>query len=161
MRTILFIFLSAVPVQSDTVGSVNAMLMGQTLHWYDKLHGNQIEYLGKKGSLYLWYPNNRRIVRGQWKAQTGERCAPDPEGYWKCVPSLHPDLCFKFPKSSFNPATKKSGGTWECSPWRELQTTLVEKTPGDIFQLAERKRVPFKLRKKLMEFKEIARRIDR
>lgn len=151
----LLFFISLSPAYAETVQSLNSSLSGQTVHWYDKSHGNQIEYLAENGRMYLWYPNNRRVVQGAWKVQPGKTCGPDSEGYLRCTSSRKPDLCFKYPSKTRNPVTGQTGGSWECLPWQYHRKALVGMKSGDVFNLALSRKVPFRLKRKRMTLKEI------
>jgi hypothetical protein len=40
---------------------------GYTVVYYEPQHGTQVEYYGKNGTSFLWYPGNTRIVSGGWR----------------------------------------------------------------------------------------------
>ena len=52
-----------------TPESTQAFLAGTTVKGYEKLHGTQIEYLGRNGLASLWYPGNTETVPSRWKVE--------------------------------------------------------------------------------------------
>ena len=97
-------------------------------------HGSQVEYLASDGTAYLWYPGNRRIVVGQWRTHGQDRG------------ETFGSICFRYGANTFNPATNRSGGSWNCVNGG-LHIILEDQyTRGDPFQLATR-HLPFVLDK--------------
>ena len=97
-------------------------------------HGSQVEYLASDGTAYLWYPGNQRIVVGQWRTHGPDRG------------ETFGSICFRYGANTFNPATNRSGGSWNCVNGG-LHIILEDQyTRGDPFLLASR-RLPFVLHK--------------
>jgi hypothetical protein len=99
----------------------------KTIMFYDQSHGTQIAYFGSNAVEALWYPGNTRVVFGGW------RVSPDEKS-----------ICFKYQTNSYNPVTKRRGGTWECSPVKLHSQRIVQELDGDVFGLASGQ-VPFSL----------------
>lgn len=113
-----------VPAASQSVMEARNILCDRTVFFYDRGHGNQIEYFSANGLAYLWYPGNRGAVPSQWRLEarsgTGETT-----------------ICFKYPRRGYNPVTKKYGGNWVCRLFSVFWShTNGEPTVGDIFGLS-------------------------
>ena len=111
-------------------------LANKTVRTYSSFHGNQIEYFSPNGRAYLWYPGNRRPVPSFWKLR------PNNNRY---------EICFKYPTSSYNPATKDYGGYWECQDLAIYAKRIVEIADTDLFKLATG-RLPFRLSQANLNF---------
>ncbi|WP_316356105.1 hypothetical protein [Devosia sp.] len=120
---LLLIVLSLVLAITPTMAQ---NLAGHTVMIYDPQHGTQVEYLSQRGRTFLWYPGNDVVLDGRWK-RDGD------------------DLCFQYGENTYNPATGQQGGGWECMPFALYAQAIGERAPGDVFGLAERNRVPFRL----------------
>ena len=101
-----------------------ASLSNVTIMTWDPGHGTQVEYYDAKGSTYLWYPGNRRIVRGKWKTEGS-------------------NICFAYQGSSYNPVTGHSGGGFECMPASLHEQGVVDRAKGDVFGLSKSRTAPF------------------
>lgn len=115
----------------------------RTLLFYDTQHGTQVEYHSSDGKTYLWYPGNSVIVPGSWKVQSNPNLTLTRGGSKK--PS--PEICFKYPASSFNPVTQRQGGDWQCRVSIAYGVNLQESRQGDVFGLSKQLPVPFVLPK--------------
>ncbi|SMO47717.1 hypothetical protein SAMN06265380_101911 [Ruegeria faecimaris] len=105
---------------SSSVNAMMSALSDATLVTQDpnslvQQHGTQIEYHASNGKSYLWYPGNRTIVVGQWRAQDFN--------------SAGVQLCYRYGSNAFNPVTKKSGGSWECSKRSFRDSDFLEGNP--------------------------------
>ncbi len=101
-------------------------LANKTYYFYGPGHGSQVEYYDAKGRNWLWYPGNRIVLPGRWKAE-GDR------------------LCFKYTPNSYNPMTGASGSNWECTTASGFEKEVKDVVAGDVFGLAKRGNVPFSL----------------
>ena len=110
-----------------TPESTQAFLAGTTVKGYEKLHGTQIEYLGRNGLASLWYPGNTETVPSRWKVEQAGGGS---------------EVCFKYPTRSYNPVTGEGGGFWECHPAVEYLYLHDEIREGDPLGLASG-RVPY------------------
>lgn len=126
--------LCCVPIAAanDTLSydETKAIFAGQTTMSYDSAHGTQVEYLSPNGSTHLLYPGNTVIVKGQWKLNR-----TDEQGVF--------DLCFRYPGNSYNPATGRPGGQWECQVAGFYYQGLSELKAGDFLGLARSSTPPF------------------
>ena len=72
-----------------------SLLSNKSMMTYDRGHGTQVEFIGKNGKTYLFYPGNTGIVHGAWKlTKTGKAHVYD--------------MCFKYPSQSYNPSFRVS-----------------------------------------------------
>jgi hypothetical protein len=123
MRHILL----ALIILGATTGIAAAQkLAGYTAMTYDKGHGTQVEYLAPDGGAYL-YPLDSGIVVGAWKTEGN-------------------DVCFRYGRNTYNPVTRKAGGSWDCTPLALHSNHVVERARGDVFGLASGK-LPFQLQR--------------
>lgn len=88
-------------------------------------HGFQVNYFDADGVAWLWYPGNRRGLREDWKT-SGD------------------DVCFRHPKNSYNPVTRRSGGNFDCMGRKLASTRIIAVLDGDPFDLVSGK-VPYRL----------------
>jgi hypothetical protein len=93
--------------------------------FYDPSHGNQLEYYAPNGRCYLWYPGNRGVVAGEWRA----------EGEY---------ICFRYGANTYNPVTGEHGGEWERTLLERWGTNIVDAAAGDVCGLATG-RLPYNL----------------
>lgn len=99
--------------------------LDHTVVYYEPQHGNQIEYYGRDGKAYLWYPGNRGVVVSEWRIDGG-------------------DYCERSPPNVYNPVTHQWSGQWERRPVDRLLATKVDAARGDIFGLSTG-RIPYRL----------------
>lgn len=90
------------PPQTFTKDGLRAHYADTTTLDYSVSHGTQIAHLAADGTVYLWYPGNRAILRGEWKTE-----AP-------ANGSAFAQICFRYGANTFNPVTQRSGGTYDC-----------------------------------------------
>jgi hypothetical protein len=108
----------------DFLGSnVSLAVSNRTMMMRDGHHGDQFEFLSNDGRTWLWYPGNRTLVRGDWKAD-GSR------------------ICFRYGKNAYNPVTGQQGGKWECTPFADWKPRALGGYRGDVFGLTQRDQVP-------------------
>jgi hypothetical protein len=150
--------LLARPAWSQTAAAVpepdatRASYADRTHMTFDSGHGTQVEYLRPDGSAFLWYPGNSAIVPGQWKVETRE----NPPTARVAV-----RICFKYGTDTYNPVTRKRGGAWTCGSARSHEQKIVETAAGDVFDLANRRTVPFKLQPQRTTVVDLAQRLKR
>lgn len=137
MRSLLVLFFLVCGVAA---ASAAPKLANQTVVTFDPGHGTQIEYYDADGSTFLWYPGNRVILPGQWKLK-GK------------------DICYRYGANTHNPVTGQSGGGWECMPSALHQSAIVETANGDVFGLAGRQKVPFRLSRKQTSIEALLKKI--
>jgi hypothetical protein len=104
---------------------------------FDPGHGTQVSYLRPDGASFLWYPGNSIVLKSGWKLE--ERVTARP------TPSTFAALCYQHGENTYNPVTKQRGGLWECLPAHVWASVRVERADGDVFGLATRSAVPFRL----------------
>ncbi len=81
-------------------------------------HGTQVEYYASNGKSYLWYAGNSRVVVGDWLVQASG--------------TSNPKLCHRYGANTYNPVTKKSGGSLECSPAPNSDTDILKGNPFNL-----------------------------
>lgn len=96
---------------------VDALYRDKTVRFFDKSHGNQIEYMGPDGRAYLWYPGNTRTVDGYWQVKGGKL------------------ICHQYEAGLLNPVTGDLSGPWNCTPIARHLDHSVERCDGDMFRL--------------------------
>ncbi len=96
---------------------IRSELFGQTLHFSDEGHSNQIEYLAPDGNAYLWYPGNRIILKGKW-AVIEDRL-----------------IAFSFQEGTYNYLTKERMDRWDYRPLEFFVDTIQARREGDVFDL--------------------------
>jgi hypothetical protein len=134
-----------------TVQEGYALFRNQTVRSYTKQHGNQISYKDAQGNSYLWYPENKKILKGQWKIERQNVGGQDMTV-----------ICYNYGQNTYNPVTKKRGGVFRCQPIWLSVATISEKAEGDIFNLSSRDKVPFvTLKFADVAFKNIKARTDK
>jgi len=101
---------------------------GKTYLSFSRGHGFQVNYLAK-GRAWLWYPGNTTVVPEEWKTDTisGTKA-----------------ICWRHPSDSYNPVTRKSGGSYACESMSLAQKTIVASLSGDPFNLRSGA-VPYRL----------------
>lgn len=108
----------------DFLGSnVSLAVSNRTMMMRDSHHGDQFEFLSNDGRTWLWYPGNRTLVRGDWKADRS-------------------NICFRYGANAYNPVTKQQGGKWECTPFANWKPRALGAYRGDVFDLTQRNAVP-------------------
>ena len=90
------------------------------------IHGTQVSYARSDGAVFLWYPGNSVVLQGEWETRSGS-------------------VCFRYGTNTYNPATRRPGGSWSCMLASQLDRATVELAYGDMFGLAKRVAVPFVL----------------
>lgn len=103
---------------------------GKTVMTYSRQHGTQVEYVAPDGRAFLWYPGNLTIVPSLWKIEDRGIIFENR-------------ICGKYPSTSYNPATARHGGSWECRP--VSRQPVMDFAEGDVFNLSRRRLVPFRL----------------
>jgi hypothetical protein len=102
---------------SSPVESFSRRYNGKTVLFYERSHGNQIEYYDPGGGAFLWYPGNSRVVSGDWR--------PDDRG-----------ICLRYGANTYNAVTHEHGGAWGCATSESLDSDVVDSAQGDVFGLA-------------------------
>jgi len=120
---------------------LRAQLANKTSIHFSSQHGTQVSFYAADGKTYLWYPGNSAVLAGLWKAtdETEVNGRPARQGR---APADY--VCFKYPTNSYNPVTKRGGGTWNCARGGEL-LYLDDRNvqEGDVYGLSSRGPVPF------------------
>lgn len=129
--------------EAVTVQDVRAAMSDSTMLTYDEVHGSQAVFATRDGKVYLWYPGNAVVLEGRWKP---EPFATEFMDKGRLVRRLEQSkICFSYPVSSFNPATRQRGGGWECMPFEAYRPGVKEWKDGDVLGLRGRKDAPFAL----------------
>ena len=95
----------------------NYPIVGKTYLSYSPGHGFQISYYETDSRSWLWYPGNKTALPEDWKIE-GDK------------------ICYRHPRNTYNPETKKFGGSYDCMSRSLLQTSIVEELDGDIYSLS-------------------------
>src|SRR4029453_11353963 len=66
LALILVVRMPDAPAQAMTVGEANAKFVDHTRISFSPGHGTQVSYMRADGTVFLWYPGNRVVVRGRW-----------------------------------------------------------------------------------------------
>lgn len=90
-------------------------------------HGTQIEYFDEQGNSYLWYPGNKKIVKGKLAFK----------GLGRDIKA-----CFLHEENTYNPLTKTAGGKWQCQSYHNFNFFIRDIQEGDVFNLATSNDVP-------------------
>lgn len=126
--------------------TVEQLFSDRTSMSYDPCHQEQIEYNAPDGRSYLWYGNNKTILRGLWEIVTNNN---DPRISIRTKSNSGTPMaqyCQKYEPGSYNPSTRQSSGRWECLPLFLIAQNTVAGAAGDVFGLAEASEVPGRLR---------------
>tara|TARA_R110000868_G_scaffold314754_2_gene575668 strand:- start:4369 stop:4932 length:564 start_codon:yes stop_codon:yes gene_type:complete len=112
-----------------SVADATARVANQTSVTYDFgwSHGTQIEYNAADGTNYLWYPGNKVILKAKWKIES-------VDGSTK--------ICYLYGDNTYNPATKETGGKWECALFHNQTVMQVDRKEGDVFGLSKTAAAP-------------------
>lgn len=121
------------PGQVTAIKFSDKSFAGKTAMTYSNQHGTQVEYFAPDGRSFLWYPGNLTIVPSFWKIQDRGII-------------LENGICWKYPSTSYNPATARDGGSWECRP--VSRHWVIDFAEGDVFDLSHRRLVPYRLPRK-------------
>ena len=130
LALILAVRMPDAPAQAMTVGEANAKFVDQTRISFSPGHGTQVSYMRPDGTVFLWYPGNRVVVRGRWLIESRAKSAY---------------LCFQYGADTYNPVTNQSGTSWSCQQAGVFARITVDRVRGDLFGLANRQAVPFLL----------------
>lgn len=141
-----------------SVSSQKKFMRGTTIMYYDRGHGTQVEYVDGRGHTWLWYPGNPVILPGDYKVlPSGLRYAQMVKAGNQTVvkQGTTTHICYRYGSNTFNPVTMTSGGDFDCAPAPLLMADVIETADGDIFGLAKRKAVPFKLSSRKTSFERL------
>ena len=127
------------------------LFSGRTLMSSDPCHGEQVEYYAPDGKAYLWYGDNANIVQGEWEIVTDSSDPRFIHGGKVQGKGRQPPYCQRYGANTYNPATKKRGGGWECLPVFLIVKNKVRSADGDVFGLSQSQSVPHSLRDRLPE----------
>ncbi|MGX5777102.1 hypothetical protein [Methylorubrum zatmanii] len=127
------------------VSDIRRAISDATYSTYSGFHGTQIEYAGADGSVYLWYPGNSTILRGQWKPR---QVFVEYFVNGKLLRRFeNSQVCFRYGAGTYNPATGHTGDGWECQPFQAYRKHIAETKRGDFLRMKTRFEVPFVLSK--------------
>ena len=129
---------------------VRKFIANQTIKTYNRHFSTQVEFHSADGRTFLWFPGNRRIVRGRWKVEKQTTAS-----FGSSKKQAIAFLCYKYGPNTYNPVTKQKGGKWKCIAPNLVFKTKSEKRTGDIFRLSGRESVPFVLQRKKYTFRGI------
>lgn len=106
---------------------------------YSGPHGTQVAYHSPNGKVYLWYPGNTEVLKGDWKTAKPFQ------------------MCYRYDSRSLNPHAQQPGGRWVCRHALMMSFGLgaQHERKGDVFGLATRNNPPFVSRKGKEQLDEI------
>lgn len=107
--------------------------------------GTQVEYLADDGRSYLWFPGNRRLVRGHWIVRRWR------EKY---------EICWSYGPNSRHFITGERGDKLSCDLLSNYAVTIAEIREDDSFDLASG-RLPFVLKRDQTTFEALLQQIAR
>jgi hypothetical protein len=117
-------------------------------------HGPQVTHTTADGKSFLWYPNNKVLLAGEWKLE------PRAAQHKVTRENVEiPFICFKYGANTYNPATGSRGAAWECGIAQDSLRRTVESESGDTFGLSKRAQPPFVLTRDVRTFRDIKVRI--
>lgn len=126
---------------------VAAFFGDRTVLTHSPRHGTQVEYIAANGDSFLWYPGNETILRGAfavlWENASAEIDDPQDGRYRGQVKLSH--VCFRYGANSYDPASGRRGGGFECGAYARQREAVKETRKGDVFGLATRASAPFPL----------------
>ena len=120
-----------------------AIWQNMTVLTHDEVHGPQVAYHSGDGRVFLWYPGNAQVLLGRYELRTADMGITFNGIRMSDVTRL----CYKYGAGTFNPATGRAGGDWDCLPEGMGSFTVRERMRGDPFRLSKRGPVPFVLPK--------------
>ena len=112
----------------------------------DQGHGTQVSFTSADGRVFLWYPGNAVVLHGRWRIVDAQGGAA---------------ICFLYGSNTYNPVTQQAGGRWSCGPADRLKRITVDQANGDVFGLARRRTVPFRLSSERTTIAELQRALGR
>lgn len=101
--------------------------------------GSQVSYMAPDGTIYLWFPGNPVVLRGQWTLEESGGYRP-----YAGRPVSETNVCFFYGPNSPNAWTGQRGKP-ECLPAETLARWSQDRADGDVFGLSEKREVPFVL----------------
>jgi len=101
----------------------------RTIVTWSGAQGTQVSYLGAGGKAYLWAPGNDTVLSGNWRIDPRATSAQSPRTYVA--------VCVQY--------GAQPGAPWECRPAEMLERITLDHADGDVFALAGRSAVPFRL----------------
>ena len=99
--------------------------------------GSQVSYMAPDGSIYLWFPGNREVLRGRWSLEAAGRYVPVLGR-----PVEDTRICFEYGANTVNAWSRERGGK-QCIPATMGMRMTQDQAAGDVFKLAQRTAVPF------------------
>ena len=136
--------------QKVPTSKLRNFISNRTIKTYNRRFNTQIEFHSADGRTFLWFPGNRRIVKGWWKVERRTRSSPFSRKKYSVA-----TLCYRYGPNTYNPVTKESGGKWKCLYPGVVFKTKTSKRNGDVFGLSRRTTVPFVLQRKKYTFAEV------
>jgi hypothetical protein len=153
--------LDPIPQKHAEPSYVAGFFAGKTITTFGASHGQQVSYLAPDGAVYLWYPGNAVILKGDWRVLSAEDTADidDPlEGEYRGNINAA-SLCFKYGANTFNPVTRHTGSRYECGYYQLMFNTTKEARTGDVFGLATNAAPKFSLGKEYQPIAALQRRL--
>jgi hypothetical protein len=115
-----------------SVEQTNKLLTDQTLMFHDKAHGTSIQYLARRGILYMFDAGSKTVRQGTWGISHSNKYMPVA-------------MCFTPGGSELDPFTRKPGGALQCLNAVDYRKAILDRADGDVFGLSKQQAVPFKL----------------
>lgn len=107
----------------------------RTIVTFSAGQGTQVSYLSPTGKVYLWSPGNDTVLSGNWRI--------DPRASSGQSARTYVALCFQYETDT--PAMGQTADQRECRPAEMMERATIDHADGDVFALAGRSAVPFRL----------------
>jgi hypothetical protein len=117
--------------------------------------GSQVSYMAPDGSIYLWFPGNSVVLRGQWTLEE--------TGAYRVYagrPVSETSVCFRYGPDTVN-AWSGERGRKSCIPADTLARMAFDRAEGDVFGLSQRTQAPFVLPPERATIADLRKRIGR
>lgn len=122
-----------------TPQQAQALISGKTWRATGSLYGPAIHYSTPDGRDFAWFYEERQVVAGEWKVETGPSGSSD-------APVTK--VCLRYPGEATHPISKAAGADWYCQPAGAVFERVGERVDGDPLGLASRSELPFVSRHK-------------
>ena len=106
--------------------------VGTTYLHFDPQHKFQVEYYESRSRTWLWYGGNDVALPADWELRfqiTSEDGTP-------LTGNFRNRICWRYGQNTYNPATKQSGGQFDCTLLVNSLNLTVGALAGDPFDLA-------------------------
>ena len=117
-----------------TPQQATALVSGQTWRSVGGSVGSGVHYSTPDGRDFVWFPEARQVVAGEWRVETG------PLGRSGAPVTK---VCLRYPGETVHPISKAAGADWYCQAAGSVFEWVRERVAGDPLGLAHRTELPF------------------